>query len=80
MSNTTSGQPDGWVSVRVMDTPDVEYGRCSGCNELKHVIAGRTVAEHNGYDTEGASVAVVRCPGSGRPPMDAQEEVAPASS
>jgi hypothetical protein len=63
-----------------MDTPDVDYGRCSGCNELKHVIAGGTVAEHNGYITDGTSVAVVRCPGSGRPPADAEEEVAPVSS
>ena len=80
MANTMSAPPPGWVSLGVMDTLDVGYGRCSGCNELKHVIAGGTVAEHNGYDAAGTSVAVVRCPGSGHPPMDAQEEVAPASS
>jgi hypothetical protein len=79
MSDTTSAQPTGWVSVSVMETLDVDYGRCSGCHELKHV-AGGIVAEHNGYDTDGTSVTVVRCPGSGRPPVDAEEEVAPASS
>jgi hypothetical protein len=80
VSDTTSERPPGWVSVRVTDTPNVDYGRCSGCNELKHVIAGGTAAEHNGYDADGTSVAVVRCPGSGRPPVDAGEEVAPTSS
>jgi len=80
MSDTTSAQPPGWVYLRTMDTADVYYGRCSGCNELKHVKAGGTMAEHNGYDTDGTSVAVVRCPGSGRPPVDAEEEVAPVSS
>src|SRR4051794_37258823 len=49
MSDTTSAQSPGWVSVRLMDTSDVYYGRCGGCNELKHVMAGGTVAEHNGY-------------------------------
>jgi hypothetical protein len=29
-------------------------------------MVGGTAAEHNGYDTDGASVAVVRCPGSAR--------------
>jgi hypothetical protein len=62
-----------------MDTLDVAYGRCSGCHELKHV-AGGTVTNHNGYDTDGTSVAVVRCPGSGRPPVDVDEEVAPVAS
>ena len=62
-----------------MDTPDIDYGRCSVCHELKHVITGGIV-DHNGYDTDGTSVAVVRCPGSGRPPVDAEEEVAPVSS
>jgi hypothetical protein len=62
-----------------MDTPDVDYGRCSGCHELKHVIAGGVV-DHNGYDTDGTSVAVVRCPGSGRPPVDVEEEAAPVAS
>ena len=80
MSNTTSAQPPGWVSVRVMDTLDVGYGRCSGCHELKHVMAGATVAQHNGYDADGTLVTVVRCPGSGRPPLDAEQEVAPTSS
>ena len=80
MPDTTSAQPAGWVSVPAMETSGVDYGRCSGCNELKHVIAGGIVAEHNGYDTDGTSVAVVRCPGSGRPPVDAEEEVAPVSS
>ena len=69
----------GWVSVRVMNTTRAIYGRCSGCNELKHMTADATVADHNGYDTEGTSVAVVRCPGSGRPPVDAQDEVNSAS-
>jgi hypothetical protein len=63
-----------------MDTPDVDYGRCSACHELKHVIAGGIVAEHNGYDTDGTSVTVVRCPGSGRPPVDAEEEAPRVSS
>jgi hypothetical protein len=63
-----------------MDSPDVDYGRCSGCKELKHVMAGGTVAEHNGYVTHRTSIAVVRCPGSGRPPVDAEEDVAPAST
>jgi hypothetical protein len=79
MSDRTSAQPSGWVSTSVMETLDVDYGRCSGCHELKHV-AGGIVAEHNGYDTDGTSVAVVRCPGSGRPPVDAGEEAAPVSS
>jgi hypothetical protein len=61
-----------------MNTIGAIYGRCSGCSELKHVTADATVADHNGYDTEGTSVAVVRCPGSGRPPVDAQDEVNPA--
>ena len=47
-----------------MDTPDVDYGRCSGCHELKHVIAGEVV-DHSGY---------------GRPPVDVEEEVAPVAS
>jgi hypothetical protein len=62
-----------------MNTSEVGYGRCSGCNQVKHVMADGTVALHNGYDTEGMSVAVVRCPGSGRPPVDAGEETAPPS-
>ena len=80
MSDTTSAPPPGWVMVSVMDTSDVGYGRCGGCNELKHVTAGGTVAEHNGYDTDGTSVAVVRCPGSGRPPLDTEQEARPASA
>jgi hypothetical protein len=60
-----------------MDTPDVSYGRCSHCNELKHVMADGTVAEHNDYNAEGMSVAAVRCPGSGRPAVDAEEVVTP---
>ena len=75
-----SAQSSRWVSTSLMDTPDVDYGRCSGCHELKHVMAGATVAEHNGYDADGTSVAVVRCTGSGRPPLDAEEEVTPPSS
>ena len=31
------------------------------------------------WQRDGTSVAVVRCPGSGRPPVDAEEEVAPVS-
>ena len=63
-----------------MDTPVVSYGHCSACHELKHVVAGGLVAGHNGYDTDGTSVTVVRCPGSGRPPVDAEKEVAAVSS
>ena len=43
------------------------------------MTADATVADHNGYHTEGTSVTVVRCPGSGLPPLDAQAEVKPAS-
>lgn len=58
-----------------MDTLYVGYGRCSDCKELKHVMADGTVAKHNAYNAEGMSVAVVRCPGSGRPALDAEEGV-----
>jgi hypothetical protein len=75
-----SAQPAGWVSVPAMETPGVDYGRCSDCKELKHVTADGTVADHNGYDIDGTSVVVIRCPGSGRPPVGAEEEVAPARS
>jgi len=61
-----------------METSDVGYGRCSGCREIKHVRADGTVAAHNGYDTDGTAVAVIRCPGSDRAPL-AEEKVAPAS-
>jgi hypothetical protein len=63
-----------------VDTSGVSYGRCSGCEEIKHVRADGTVADHNGYDTQGTSVAVIRCPGSGRPPLDVEAEITPASS
>ena len=55
-----------------MDTPGAGYGRCSACNEIKYVMADGTVAAHNQYHSEGTSVAVVRCPGSGREPLDAK--------
>jgi hypothetical protein len=62
-----------------MGTPGADYGRCSDCNEIKHVTADGIVAEHNQYDSEGTAVAVVRCPGSGREPLDAEEDVIPSS-
>ena len=62
-----------------METFDVSYGRCSGCHEIKHVRADGNVAAHNGYDTEGTSVAVIRCPGSNRAPVADEEKVAEAS-
>lgn len=61
-----------------METSYVGYGRCSGCQEIKHVRADGTVAPHNGYDTDGTAVSVIRCPGSDRAPA-AEEKVAPAS-
>ena len=62
-----------------MDTPGAGYGRCSDCNEIKHVMADGTVAAHNQYHSEGTSVAVVRCAGSGREPLDAKEEITSSS-
>jgi hypothetical protein len=56
-----------------MRNPHADYGRCSGCREIKHVAADGTVDDHNRYDSEGTSVAIVRCPGSGRPALDADE-------
>jgi hypothetical protein len=63
-----------------MDTSGVTYGRCSGCKEIKHLRADGTIADHNGCDTEGTSVAVIRCPGSGRPHLDVEEETTPTPS
>jgi hypothetical protein len=37
------------------------------------------VAPHNGYDTDGTAVAVIRCPGSNRAPVADEEKVAEAS-
>jgi hypothetical protein len=51
------------------------YGRCSGCHEIKHVAADGTVDAHNRYDAEGITAAVVRCPGSHRPPVDEAAEI-----
>ena len=62
-----------------METSYVGYGRCSGCQEIKHVRADGTVAAHNGYDTDGTAVAVIRCPGSNRAPVADEEKVAEAS-
>ena len=62
-----------------METSDVGYGRCSGCREIKHVMADGTVAPHNGYDTDGTAVAVIRCPGSDRAHVADEEKVAEAS-
>jgi hypothetical protein len=61
-----------------MDTLGAIYGRCSGCNEIKLLTADGTVAGHNRYDTAGTSVAVLRCPGSGSPPVDAEEHITSA--
>jgi hypothetical protein len=65
--------PPRWVSVRTMRTSRAGYGRCSGCNEIKHVAADGTVNEHNRYDSEGTSLTTVRCPGSRRPRLDPDE-------
>jgi hypothetical protein len=62
-----------------MNTPGAGYGWCSGCDELKHVMDDGTVAAHNQYRSEGTSVAVVRCTGSGREPLDAKEEITSSS-
>jgi hypothetical protein len=59
-----------------VDTSDAFYGRCSGCDEIKHVTADGTVHEHNDYEGDGTSLVVVRCPGSGRPPRDTDEDLA----
>jgi hypothetical protein len=74
------GSATGMGTRPRMNTSTVGYGRCSGCKELKHVMVDGAVAEHNDYDTEGTSVSVVRCAGSGRPPVDAEKETTPASS
>jgi hypothetical protein len=60
-------------------TDNAGYGRCSSCDEIKRIAADGTVHEHNRYDGQGTSVAVIRCPGSGRPPLnpDYQEVEAP---
>ena len=62
-----------------METSDVVYGRCSACQEIKYVRADGTVADHNGYDVHGSSVAVIRCPGSKQAPVADEEKVAEAS-
>jgi hypothetical protein len=54
-----------------MGTYAAGYGRCSGCNEIKHVAADGTVNAHNRYDSAGTSLTAFRCPGSGRPQLDA---------
>jgi hypothetical protein len=71
---TRTASPPRWVSVQAMGTPDGGYRRCSGCNEIKRVAADGIVDEHNRYDGAGTSVAILRCPGSGRPPLDADRE------
>ena len=62
-----------------METSDVGYGRCSGCQEIKYVRPDGTVADHNGYDVHGTSVAVVLCPGSNRAPVADEGKIARAS-
>jgi hypothetical protein len=57
-----------------MGTLGATYGRCGGCHEIKHVADDGIVREHNRYDGDGTSAAAVRCPGSGRPPLDADPE------
>ncbi len=46
------------------------YGRCAGCAEIKQVTPDGVVQVHNGYRADGTTVAVLRCPGSGEPPVD----------
>ena len=41
------------------------------CNEIKHVADDGTVTAHNRYESPGTSLTAFRCPGSGRPQLDA---------
>jgi hypothetical protein len=54
--------------VRRTVTPG--YGRCGGCDQIKHVAPDGIVQVHNSYSADGTALVIVLCPGSGAPPVD----------
>ncbi len=46
------------------------YGRCGGCDQIKHVAPDGVVQVHNSYSANGTALVTVRCSGSGAPPVD----------
>jgi len=57
-----------------VDTSGSRYGRCADCKEIKQLNVDGLLQEHNRYQANGTSVAVARCPGSGRRPQDTTSE------
>jgi hypothetical protein len=57
-----------------MDTS--RYARCADCDEIKGLAADGMLHDHNRFRADGTSVAVARCPGSGRRPRDAADRAA----
>jgi hypothetical protein len=55
-------------ATTAVNTSSQRYGRCSDCAEIKHLTAEGVMLAHNHYRAEGTSLAVTRCPGSGRRP------------